>query len=244
VIKKTAEGLRTADPMMVSVQIQDLLITPLARLEVGTLCDLLALSVCDDLSRPTLRDLGRFRDRVAREYADLPGGPVLDGFLDEIGSVAPARTPACLREILLSPDAERLPATSQERLAALGAAFEGVEPDGVKLGTAARTRVQKPHVPQNRRAPSKRTARRTAAPRAPASSRDPQRDQWIKEDVLHRLSNYGSRGLKQAVLVAGSLHRSPFADLGRDEIMGVLRRLKDQGVLLHSAGRWSRKGRW
>ena len=231
--------------MMVSVQIQDLLITPLARIEVGTLSDLMALSTCDDLSKPTLRDLGRFRERCAREYADLPGGPVLDAFLDEIASLEAARVPGCFREILLSRDVERVPVTSRERLEGLTGAFEGSEPDGVKLGSARKTFVQKPHVPNSRRAPSKRTAtRRASMPRAPARVRDPQRDQWIREDVLHRLSNYGSKGLKEAVLVAGALHRSPFEDLGRDEVMGVLRRLKDQGVVVHSAGRWSRKGRW
>ena len=83
-----------------------------------------------------------------------------------------------------------------------------------------------------------------AAKEAPKKKRrrstivDDERADWISEDVLSRVIKYGNRGLKEHVIVAGSRHRSPFKDLTEAEVLAVLRRMKREGRIRHSAGRW------
>ncbi|MEL6346872.1 MAG: hypothetical protein AAFV53_27410, partial [Myxococcota bacterium] len=74
--------------------------------------------------------------------------------------------------------------------------------------------------------------------RMTASQVDDRRAEWIEEDVIDRLSNYGNRGLKESIIVAGSRHRASWEDLSEAEILAVLRRLKRESKVRYSAGRW------
>jgi hypothetical protein len=75
--------------------------------------------------------------------------------------------------------------------------------------------------------------------RAPSNGNtDTRREDWIRVDVLSRLKNYGSRGLKQQIIVAGTRHRAPWDDLSEKEVLAVLRKMKREGRVRFSAGRW------
>jgi hypothetical protein len=67
---------------------------------------------------------------------------------------------------------------------------------------------------------------------------DTRREEWIREDVISRLVNYGAKGLKEPIVVAGARHRSPWKDMTETEVLAVLRKLKREGRLRDSAGRW------
>jgi hypothetical protein len=72
----------------------------------------------------------------------------------------------------------------------------------------------------------------------PAAMVDTRREEWIREDVISRLVNYGAKGLKEPIVVAGARHRSPWKDMTEAEVLAVLRKLKREGRLRDSAGRW------
>ena len=56
---------------------------------------------------------------------------------------------------------------------------------------------------------------------------------------MHRLKNYPDLGLKEAVLVAGTRHRSPWNDLHEPEILSVIRQMERAELLRRSVGRIS-----
>ncbi|MCB9758672.1 MAG: hypothetical protein H6739_02430 [Alphaproteobacteria bacterium] len=258
--KAKVAGLRTADGMTLMVLTQDVLRRPLVQLHVQTLSDLLALAECEGLPKPLTRDLARFSEQMFRELRDLPDGGLFEGFLDELAEVDPSHIPDAFRlELAARAEEEALAEGARERLASLVEAFEDTPHDPPQPGTASRkVRVQRADVPDSHKAPDERRRRRTTtrssssggasegrtrAP-TPTSQKDERREQWIREDVLDRLSSYGSTGLKEAILIAGARHRAPFKDLAGDEVTAVLRKLGREGVVKHSAGRWSMKGRW
>jgi hypothetical protein len=72
--------------------------------------------------------------------------------------------------------------------------------------------------------------------------RDPARASWLRKALLERLGN-ASGGIKQALLVAGMLRRSEWADMAPDEVVTALRSLDKEGRVKLSAGRWSKLGR-
>ncbi len=72
--------------------------------------------------------------------------------------------------------------------------------------------------------------------------RDPARASWLRKALLERLGN-ASGGIKQALLVAGMLRRSEWADMAPDEVVSALRSLDKEGRVKLSAGRWSKLGR-
>ena len=72
--------------------------------------------------------------------------------------------------------------------------------------------------------------------------RDPARALWLRKAIVERLGN-ASGGIKQALLVAGMLRRSEWADMAPDEVVSALRSLDKEGRVKLSAGRWSKLGR-
>lgn len=230
-------GLRRADPTTLQVLTQDVLRTPLVRIEPGTLVDLLALSELGDDQVPgaMVKELARFQRQMFREMADLPDGVALIGFVRSLQGIAPQALPSCLREALALLAPERKDADT------IAAIEELVE----YAASAPAQKVVLPRAPE-RTSPNNAKVTRVAPVRQPtarsgqtAESRmaEDHRAEWVQGDVLERLRHYPS-GLKEAILVAGSKHRAPWQDLTDEEILKVLRRLRREGRCRFSAGRW------
>ena len=259
--KAYVKGRRPSDPLTLQVLTPDLLRKPIHKLQAQCLCDLLALSELEDLPVQLRRDLGAFQDEMVREFNDLPRGRVLGEFLEELNAVAADNIPGCLRQAVVARSEEALqnPA-SAGHFNALIEAFEAQAPETLHPASQMTTvKVQKHETPNSHRHPDERTPRRRATtttssgetkrgpskPRVPAKTqRDPDRAVWIREYVIERLSNYGTNGLKQNVLVAGCQRLSPYNDLSPSEVISVLKILKNEGKVKLSVGRWARPSRW
>ncbi len=229
------EGLRRADPITLAVLTQDLIRKPLVKLDPRAICDLLALSESEAISGELARDLRKFKDQMLREVSDLPDGLRLGDFLAELIEVGAGRVPASLRTAALERSlTDETPETVGHR-ARLVEAFEAQEPDSVTVTQEPEVEVTKTRAPKPRsQSGSARGVGRGAAP-----VKDVQRATWIRDDVLERLSHYGLKGIKQSVLVAGAIHRSPYSNLTPSEVVGVLKVLKLADKVDLSKGRWS-----
>lgn len=254
-----AAKLRTSDAMTLQVLTQELLRRPLGQVEPSTVLDLLALSeIGDQLPASLARELEAYRLQILREISDLPDGPPLLELLRELQPLNPENVPACLRAHL------RLLATQRKQddvvpaLEALIARWEEVpaEPITLPVASVAPRITQASSVGSSARASAARgtgssTAKVAAAkpatrPRAraastPAAQIDPRRAEWIEEDAISRLANYGASGIKESVLVGGAVHRSPYDDMTTAEVLTTLRKMKREGKINNSAGRWSRR---
>ncbi|MCP4809808.1 MAG: hypothetical protein GY913_25320 [Proteobacteria bacterium] len=260
--KAFVKGLRTSDSVTLQVLTPDLLRKPIHKLQAQCLCDLMALSELEDLPVQLSRDLVEFQHEMVREFNDLPTGQVLGEFLQELTDVDADNVPACLRAAITarSDDAMSSP-KSAGHYGTLVAGFEGKAPETLHPASQMSTvKVQKHETPNSHKHPDERTPRKKAAakdaddkpkkkklpsPRLPAKAmRDPERGVWIREYVVERLSNYGTNGLKQNVLVAGCQRLSPYSDLSPSEVIAVLKTLKNEGKVKLSVGRWARPSRW
>ena len=226
--------LRSSDTNTLLVLTQDALGLPLGQIEPATLVDLIALSELEEqLTTSLTRDLQNFRTQAFNQITDLPDGAALAGFVDELTELEPATVPQTLREFF----AELLPLRrhpeSLEKLQALALRLDGHAPETITLPVASSSAAQAVKVTsKDKPAKKKRTTRITA------SQVDDRKAEWIEEDVISRLQNYGSRGLKEAIIVAGTRHRAPMKDLSEAEILAVMRRLKRESKVRFSAGRW------
>jgi len=239
------EGLRKSDPITLSVLVQDLVRKPLVGLDPRSLADLFALAGEDTLPGDLLRDLRKFQDQMVREISDLPDGHVLQEWLEDLLVVDAARFPQSFRDAVNARNEDvALKPGSVELLERVGEHFAGTAASAVEITERAATRVQKgPDVlsPQAKKAKAARGERRTT--RTPVS-KDPARGKWIRSDLTERLQHYGSRGLKQAMLLAGAKHRAPWDDLQDAEILSVLRDMEKSGKIKKSTNRWSLCGLW
>ena len=235
------EGLRDADPITLSVLAQDLIRKPLVKLDPRSVCDLLALAESEKITGALSRDLRKFKDQMVREVSDLPDGTRLAAFVADMLEVAPARVPETLRSAVLERGLTDETPIVVQRLEQLVALFETAEPAAITV--REKPAARRTTVPAIRK-PVKRRARSGGATRPPPKPKDTRRAVWIRDDVLERLSHYGSKGIKQSVLVAGAIHRSPYGDLGESEVVTVLKALRVEGRVEFGAGRWSTKVRW
>jgi hypothetical protein len=228
----SVEGLRKADADKLHVLTSDVLRTPLVRLDPVTLCDLLALSELQDgLGVAFKRDLDNFRDQMVRELQDLPDGPGLREFAITVGEVPPARVPASLRGAVKDVLSDRKDPEAVDLLGSLLERWDAVAPEDFPPPPKAEKETKK----KKAAAPKEKKAR------TPANQVDERRAEWVKNDVLERLQNYGHDGLKEAIVVAGARHRSPWKDLTEKEVLAVLRQMERDGNVRHSAGRWRHK---
>ena len=194
--------------------------------------DLMALAeVQDQLPKELASDLAGFAARVLRELSDLPDGAPLADFCTDLEKIDASLVPASIRECVAALAAERSSSDAAEALSSLLAGLTKADPVALVLPVSApegsAEAVTK--VVKGKAAPKKR--RRTTVV-------DDERAEWITADVLSRVAKYGNRGLKEHVIVAGSRHRSPFPDLTEAEVLSILRRMKREGRIRHSAGRW------
>jgi len=232
----SVEGLRKADADKLHVLTSDVLRTPLVRLDPITLCDLLALSELQDgLGVAFKRDLDGFREQMVRELQDLPDGPGLRDFAILVGEVPPARVPAALRGAVKELMADRKDPEALDLLGSLLERWDSVAPEDFPPPP----KVEKETKKKRAAAAPKEKAEKKA--RTPANQVDERRAEWVKNDVLERLQNYGHDGLKEAIVVAGARHRSPWKDLTEKEVLAVLRQMERDGNVRHSAGRWRHK---
>jgi len=238
------EGLRKSDPITLSVLAQDLVSKPLVGIDPRSLADLFALADEDSLPIDLKRDLCKFRDQMLREIADLPDGHVLQEWLDDVLGMTADRIPEVLRVAILSRSEDHaLRPGTRDKLAAVEAHFNATAAVAVEITHPPVRVVQKgPSV----LSPEERKKRResTGRTRTPRMEQDPERARWIKADLTERLSNYGGTGLKQAMLVAGAKHRSPWGDLKDAEVLSVLRQLEKSGKVKKRTNRWVLSGAW
>lgn len=250
------EGLRKADPVTLAVLAQDLIRKPLVKLDPRSICDLIALGDSEKITGELMRDLRKFKDQMLREVSDLPDGVRLGDFLDDLMEVGPARIPYSLREVIIERAQSDVSPETVERCATLLEDFQSTEPDSVTVTDKPAVRVVKappktgPSAPQMKvkggaglvlATPAKKSRVGT---KATATPKDPARAAWIRDDVMERLSHYGAKGIKESILVAGAMHRTPFNDMAPPEIVSELKALKAAGRIDLKVGRWAVKAAW
>ena len=190
----------------------------------------------DQLTTALARDLQNFRTQVFNQITDLPDGAALAGFVSELIALEPATIPQSLREFFAELLPQRRHPESLEKIQALALRLDGHAPEAITLPEApAKTTTSGKTTKKTTKAAAPKKKRTT---RITASQVDDRKAEWIEEDVISRLQNYGNRGLKEAILVAGARHRSPIKDITAAEILAVMRRLKRESKVRFSAGRW------
>ena len=257
-------NVRTSDPVMLEINLQDPLRRPVSQISPETLADMIALAEVETLPKALLRSLTTFRTRVGNELSNLPEVDMVE-FADALAKLDAGRVCEGLRA-QLSGEAERRDGKDAAALTALLESAADTEPAPITLGTAAPRIVQGETPAYNpERFPGKRAEPGVKAPRKPRArkaagptsasdkatarvnrvdtSRDPQQDAWVKEAAMERLAGKGN-GLLETVLVAGLRHRaqSEFPSITPKEITAVLSLLKDEGMVHYSAGRWKAAG--
>jgi hypothetical protein len=243
-------GLREADLTLLAVMSQDLLLHPLGRLSQETLTDLFAIAdLGDALPHSLRREMSRWKTRMQAEVRDLPDGGPLIGLLKGLDAQGADAIPAGLRTAVVErcqdPKLSKGVISNLERLVG---EWDRTPPTPATPGVIAAplqfapARL-KPSAKKRKEpgAPRKRAAKK-AEPVGPASADTA--EGWLHRYFIERLSAYSDGGLKERMLVAGAIQRSPHAGVNREQVIRELRRLKTSGQLVESAGRWRIKNRW
>ena len=244
--------LREMDDTMLQVVTSDALTMLMDFVDPETMCDLLAISEAR-LPVQLQADFTAFRDQMHRDMADLPRGAVLAKYLSDLGEVPADQVPNTFRQEVLKrkDDAMSDPVSAgpfEELVEAWsGTPFDPVDRDGDAIRSA---QVITPEVPNRLKTPVERE--KAASPRSGAARKaraakpsvDPEREKWLRQALMQRLKQYEGRGLKESVLVAGTIRRSPHPNTKRSEVMSVLRKLKRENLVKESSGRWILRGRW
>lgn len=246
------QNLRGSDPMLLEVQLQDLLLRPSSQLEPPNLCDLFALNEVEGTSRSLKNALQAFIKRAKGEMAEIADGQEIGTFVRELDAIEPERVPASLRTFLgelseresrdtagLKALLEKLSATEPEAFA-FGAPkikaqrMEAVEP--VERSSRSRTRgagaAKKPRAKSSSAAPKKKIAKPVM---------DIDKHNHLRDLCIERLASASENGLAEHVLIAGVRHRarSAYPKVGPHEVVAVLNDLLKRGLARKSAGRWS-----
>lgn len=251
VTRTHVEGLRTSSAAMIQVQVQDLLRLHSERIAVACISDIFAIAEAE-LPANLRAELKAFGARAAREFRDLPNEEARQEFLAELLEMDPAQAPASLRDAVVGME-DVCQEGSLRLMKELRARWDAAEPAVVKL---ARPAPASTAINASSASASPRASRAAAEPKAPkavatktpkprvvktpAHMVDPNRAESIRADVLDRLRTpeYGDRGLKDSVLVAGCRHRSIYKDLTEDEVRAELRKLEREGKVRHAGDRW------
>jgi hypothetical protein len=261
-----AQQLRGCDPITLEIQTGDLVDKPLGQIALANVADLFALSELDDLPATMRRRMEGYRQRLTIEISDLPNGEAFSGFVTEMMELSPERLPGSLRTVMLA-EGERGSRTTQET--SLVGTLEGHWADAepmdfqikqdetpeVIVGPAQGTRETfgrpggkggrgEPPAARTRkpRAKTEKVAK-AKVPKPPEVA--PERADWVRRVLLERLSGSSDKGLLEVVLVAGARHRAreEHSNLTPREVLLVLKALEKQGIVRHSARRWSMVGR-
>jgi hypothetical protein len=248
------------DPVTLEVTITDALRRPLGQLTTETLCDLLALAESPQAPASMAPTLGRFRDRIAREIADVPDGPPWVEFVAEVAALAPARVPDNMRQILSFEcrREERLPASAGP-VEALEPIWERSPPVPFALGTRG-TRVVKgraappPPEPLGRRAARPAADREEKPPKAEAEAPkkrapvilDTELHEFLIQKCIERLAPARGNGLAENVLLISVRKQaeSKYPGVKGTDVELALKVLQDRKMIRRSAGRFILEGRW
>lgn len=221
------------------------------RIAVPCIADLFAISEVT-LPSTLAAEIKNWATRAARDILDLPDGTERIEFLNSVLELPPGQIPASMREPVLGLGTSKQ--TDVTRLVDdLRSRFEQVPPDILKLPAPARKETSKSGADAGAAGTSKTTrttaekapkvakvAKTPRAPRTPASMVDPRRAEFIRGDVMDRLSvrEYAERGLKESIVIAGVRHRSPFKDMTEEEVKAEMRKLEREGKVKHTGDRW------
>lgn len=242
------QNLRGSDPMLLEVQLEDLLIRPSSQLEPPNLCDLFALDECEEAPKIVRTRVRTFIDLARAEMAEIADGSEMKTFVEELTQVAPARIPTTLRTFL-GELAER-ESRDGTLIVQLLEAIASTEPEPFTLGEPTirvqRAEAVKPDSAKSRTSgDARKTASRSKAPKKapkPKPVVDVERQKWIRDSIIEMLTGVSENGLNQPVVIAGIRHRArkPYPRLGPHEVVAVLNDLLKRGVLRRVATRWSR----
>ena len=248
----TVAGLRNADLTLLSVMAQDLLLHPLGRLSCQTLTDLFAVSELGEALPVDLRrELGSWSVRMTAEVGDLPDGEPLQSFLEELEAQGATAVPESLRGAVRSRGQRpELSSASRALLEALQTAWSEATPEPARPGavsvavTRTASKEPKKRTPRTGQAAKQRALRTPRAPEPPRAASADTVEGWLHRYFFERLATYPDGGLKEPMLVHGAMQQSPHEGLTRVQVLAELRRLKESGKLVQSAGRWRLKQRW
>ncbi len=236
--KENVDNLRRSDATTVSVLVADLLRLHIERIETTCVADLFALADAQ-LPSSLSADLKNWATRASRDIVDLPEGPARRAFLGEIGALPAGKVANRLRDAIkgmaVNGSAETI-ATLDE----LARAWEVEEAENVVLPTKPTKTVTGASAAGAAAAPRKAVGapKRGFAAKTPAADVDPRRAAFVRDDAVNRLKEYGEKGLKESIFVAGIKHRSPFKDMTEAEIKTELRRLERERKVKHTGERW------
>ena len=231
--KQSLANLRGSDATTLAVLTQDVLGLPVGQLEATTLLDILALSEAgDQLPGQLAQDLADFRDRIFGQISDIPDGAPMSAFAEELSVVDPERAPACLRDWMAELATKSGDDGTVQAIGGLTTAWEGTAPLSVEV-PATSGAAPAPEVVEAKKAPKKKKATRRLA-----NALEEDQEEWLRGDLRVRLKKYPITGLKQSMIVAASRHQAPWETLKEAEVLALLRKMKREGILRHSAGRW------
>lgn len=232
------QKLRGSDPVLIEVQIPDLLNRPSGQLEPVNLCDLFALSEIDERPKVIVARLEKFIERAKEEMIDIPDGPPMVAFIDELREVDPTLIPERLRAHLRSLTLRE--GRENKEILSFLASLEGIEPKRFELGTGV-TRVQRAEVSTSAARTSRATGKTTTRKISNTAVVDSEKHEFVCQLVLDRIEASSNNTLGEHVLVAGVRHRgkAQYPDMLPQEINAALLDLLKKGLVRKSAGRWS-----
>ena len=232
--KESVDQLRHSDAATVSALVADLLRLHIGRIDTGCIADLFALA---DATLPSSlsADLKNWATRAARDIVDLPEGDARRQFLAEIAALPPGKVPNRLRAAVKDMASNGSAATIAT-LDALAATWDDDEAENVILPTRPTKTVTGATAAAPKKAPA--VKKRVGVAKTPAADVAPRRAAFVRDDALTRLKEYGEKGLKESVFLAGIRHRSPFKDMTDAEVKTELRRLERERRLKHTGERW------
>jgi len=251
------------DPITLEVTITDVLRRPFAQIEMGTLCDLLALAESPEAPKGLGKALAGFEERMFHEIGDLPDGRVWTELMDSLSSLPAESIPARLRAHLTAvaaaegraPESARVVQAAQEQ-------WEATPPSVFTLGTqGARVEkhrvMNKPEPLGNRKSirvaedkPKRTRKASTAKPKRTATPKPIPMDiaklDFIVQVCLDKLGQYSSNGLSESVLVVGvrKAVEGEYPNTTGPDVKLALKHLETLGKARKSAGRWSVPLRW
>ena len=247
------DNLRTKDPIILQIELAEAVRKPIPAIEIGTLLDMVALSEVEGLPKRLSKMLTTFVGRVENEIVDLPESTFRQ-LAQDLTDIAPERVCASFRKIIqVECDRDGRSDAGRGRLETLLEAWQPVDPELIEVSSAA-PKIQRAGEMGTREkriggvveAPKARTRRAsTAARKVSAPAGDPERDSYVRQQILERLANKDS-GLKEMVLVAGVRHhaKASYPRLLPNDVLTVLKRMKETEAIKFSAGRWFIEKRW
>lgn len=248
---------------MLEIQIPDMVAKPLRQVALANVADLFALAERDDLS-PVLRTkLKGYPERIRRALEDLPNGGEFEDFILDLESIPAWRIPVTLREALeLIAKQPKRTSVEADRLNGVLDLIDQEVARAFEMGARAKPKVEKGAVAGAPRSPAggstrsraaagtKRSSTKSSSGGSKKSTRkvvevDPARAAWLRQTLLDRVQRAGN-SLQEVVLIAGIRHRGRevYPDLQALEIRNMLKKLGEEGLVRHSAGRWSSPNRY